>query len=229
MLDGDVESVLDGRGPRKGDHVGAWDHDLAHHSVGELEDGVDHVLLLHLDDVVLLRSGDHRPDLALVGDQQFVLERLAGEDPQDALRHPLEQGSHRVQQPCERRHRPGQPERDALGLVAGHRLRHKLPEDEHEDGDHQRAHQYAYSRVAGYLGGDVGSQRSRGQLHHQDHEQQRRQEVVGVAHQPVELLGLLDLLLDQVLHAYSAYPHQRCLRRRQEGGERDQHDEARNA
>ena len=71
-----VERSFDGLVGLHRDHVGAWEHRLAHDGVTELEDRVDELALLAFDHVVVGRDVGHREDL-LLGDERPGLQPLA--------------------------------------------------------------------------------------------------------------------------------------------------------
>ena len=50
-----------------GDHVGAWDHDLAHEGLAELDDRTHHLAVLVLDGVGLADLVDHLAQVLVDG------------------------------------------------------------------------------------------------------------------------------------------------------------------
>ncbi len=117
-------------------HVRPRPHDLAHHRVAELEDGVDEPPLLALDLVLVGRDVRHRAEV-LLGDERSLLQALAREQ------HVRESDQAAREEPQRREVRDGPEEaghaqRGAVRVLDRVRLRRDLADHEvHEDLDHQ--------------------------------------------------------------------------------------------
>ena len=118
---------------RQGDDGDARDHDLVDALVAELDDRVDHLLLLGLEDALLAALLDDEPELLgadpLLGGTSAPNRRLI------APGHARQERDERAEAPGRgRRSRARTAERDALGVGEPDLLGHELAEDDREDG-----------------------------------------------------------------------------------------------
>ena len=126
-----VEHLVDRVVDVDGADADARDHDLVDRLVPELDDPVDHLLLLLLD-VALLGAGLDE-DLELLGRQVAALRLLrSAQQPDEDGADPRDEPHDRREQALEEADRARHEEREALGEVQRQRLRHQLADDDRE-------------------------------------------------------------------------------------------------
>jgi hypothetical protein len=106
--------------------------------VTELDDRLDHLLLLGLEDALLAAALDEDPELLGAHDP---LRLLPGpEDPGDTPGDRREHDHERAQQAQHQLDEATQPQRERLGVGQGKALRHQLAEDDREQRQEHRHH-----------------------------------------------------------------------------------------
>ncbi len=114
-------------------------HHLVHALLGELDDPVDHLLLLLLD-AALLGTGLHQ-QLQLLGREVAALRPLGAAQQADEQRADAGHEPHdRREEGLDEADRAGHQERQALGEVQRHGLRHQLADDDRGQRDDERDH-----------------------------------------------------------------------------------------
>ena len=118
---------------RQRDHRDARDHDLVDALVAELDDRVDHLLLLGLEDPLLAAALDDQAQL-LGADPRLAPRRRRRSSPADRARdRPVRNADERAEDAREeRRSSRLRRERDALGVGQARALGHELAEDDRE-------------------------------------------------------------------------------------------------
>ena len=140
------EHLLGRQVDRERDHLGPRHHHVRGLLVGEVEDLVEHLLLLRLDLAAPGRVAEQHPQLGL-GVDAALRVRLEPERAEDELRRALQHPDHRLHQHEEAAHGVRHRERRPLRIVERDALRHELADhdveerddEEREDhGDHRR-------------------------------------------------------------------------------------------
>ncbi len=112
------------------------DHDLVQAPVAELDDRVDHLLLLGLEDALLAAALDDQ--LELLGGHLGLARHLHPEQPGDPVRDPGQEPHDRAEDPGDPLDRAGDEHRQALGVGQPDRLGHELAQDDREEGQQDR-------------------------------------------------------------------------------------------
>ena len=142
-----LERLLRRQRDRDRGHLGARHHHVGDLLVGEVEDLVEHLLLLVLDLALLGRAREQHPQLGLRVSLALGARRLELERTQDHLGRPLEQPDQRPEHDEE--HADGArdpeggalrvPERDPLGNeLADHHVQVRDHEQREHDGEERR-------------------------------------------------------------------------------------------
>ncbi len=211
--------------PLDEDHLGARHHHLLREGVAELEDGVDHLALVILDEVVGLGEVDHLAQLGLRGERALAVALAGG----DGVADDDEQRRQRSEHGGEERGRPGRRDRDPLGVLAAERAGghadddvrgddhdHDREEEREEGGRATRHDQGVDAHVADQDGGRDGGHRR---------EEQQHVDVPGPvlqnADQPVRPSVAV---LARIVDLGPADPADRRLGHRQQAREYDEHD-----
>ena len=207
------------------DHLRARHHHLLREGVPELEDGVDHLALVILDEVVGLGQVDHLAKLGLRGEGALAValargDRVADED---------EQRRQRAEDGGEEGGRPGGGHGDPLSVLASERARRYADDDVRgDDHDHHREQQReCRARAArGNQGIDayVADEHGRGDGRHRRQEQQHVHMPRPVLQHPQQAVRSLVPVLARIVDLGAADPADRRLGHRQQSGEPHQHD-----
>ena len=235
LVDDDVDRLLERRPGGQRDDRDPRDHHLVETALAELDDRVDHLLLLGLEDA-LLPATLHDQAQLLGGDLRLVGHARA-EQPGDPPRDPGEDRDQRSERPGEDVDRDRQVERDALRVGEGQGLWHELGEDDREQGEDDRddderepgRRALAETRADHQLREAVGQadRGERGREEADDGQAELRdgQEPAGVIEQPADASRPGIPLLDELLHAAAADRDQGDLRGDEEALEECQQDD----
>ena len=120
----------------KRDHRDARDHDLVDALVAELDDRVDHLLLLGLEDPLLPALLDDQAQL--LGADPFVGRDIGPEQPADPAGRPGQERHERAEEDAEHVDQAARRERDPLRVGQADLLGHELAEDDREDREQAR-------------------------------------------------------------------------------------------
>ena len=146
VLDDGVDRLLERRRRRQGDDRDARDHDLVDALLAELDDRVDHLLLLGLEDALLAAPLDDQAQL--LGADPLVGRDVGAEQPADPPRRPGQDADERAEERPRKSIGRLDDEREALGVGEGDLLGTSSPktivkrrqDDRHDDqGDRVRA------------------------------------------------------------------------------------------
>jgi len=108
LVDDGVDDGLERRVRGHRDHVDARHHDLVDALVSELDDRVDHLLLLRLEDALLAAPLDEDPELLRAHDPLRGLAR--SEETGHALGDGRQHGHERAEDPQQQLHEAAEPQ-----------------------------------------------------------------------------------------------------------------------
>ena len=208
------------------DDVDPRNHDLVNAALAELDDRVDHLLLLGLQDALVAAALDDELEL-LRGDLGAARD-VRPERPDEEPGEPREQPHEGRQETPEEVDRPRQQERGPVRVGQGERLGHELADDDREERDEAR-HDHEGDRVgaplergnaADELGqaageGDRGD-RGRQEADERDRDLDDRQEPARILDEAADAGRAPAALVDELVHAAAADRHQGDL-----GGDED--------
>ena len=190
-----------GRSTDSATTVGPRDHHGRDLLVGEVEDLVEHLLLLLLDLALLGRAREEHLQLGLRVDAAFLARRLEPEQAERAVGGRLEHPDQRLEDEEERADRARDRERGRLRMAEGDALRDQLADDHvevgdqqerEEDGDDRRRDRVEDVREDGLAQGTDGQARERdAELHRGDEAVRVRRDAQDGACAPVALVAEL--------------------------------------
>ncbi len=209
-------------------------HDLVEAALPELDDRVDHLLLLRLENALLAAPLDDQPEL-LGGDLRLVGHVRAEQrgDPAGDSRQDGDQGAQRAGEEVDR---DRQGEREPLGARQGEGLRDELREDDREQGEAD-GHDQEGDALGGPAQPDRGQEclegggevhrciRGREEPDHGQAELGDREEAAGIVEQAPDAARSRAALLRQLLDAAAADRDERDLCRHEEALEQGQDDD----
>ena len=136
LLDEHVDRLVErGRGGQRDDRD-ARRHHLVQAPVAELDDRVDHLLLLGLQDALLATALDDEPQL--LGRDRLFRRHAGAEEAGDGLGRAGQEQDDRRQDPREQVDRAGQDDGEALGVGEREGLRDELGEEDREQREDDR-------------------------------------------------------------------------------------------
>ena len=136
-LDHRRQRLLGRQVDRERDHLGPRHHHGRDLLVGEVEDLVEHLLLLLLELALLGRAREQHLQLGLRVDLHLAAGRLQPERAQDRLARALQHPDQRLEDDEEAAHRRRDGERHPLRVAEREPLRHQLADDHVQEGDDQ--------------------------------------------------------------------------------------------
>ena len=222
--DRDADRFVDGRVGVDRDHVGPRHHHLAHDRVAELEDRVDELALLGLDRRLLRGDVGHREDL-LLGDERPAAQPLAREhdvgEPDEAAREEAQRRELREERRAgadtDITARSACCTANVFGATSANvnttMISITMPDDDAGGAEARLEH--------------GAEQRRRDHLAREQHEQHAVQRLLGMLEQAQHALGALVALVGEVQQPDPARAHERGLRQREHGREREQHHDHR--
>ena len=206
--------------------------------VAELDDRVDHLLLLGLEDALLAALLDDQAQL--LGADPLVGRHVRAEQPADPPRDPREQSDERPEQRPEELHEPGRRHRHALRVGEADLLGHELAEHDREQGQQDRHHDERERVRRGIAEGRRRTGTSREIVDEADRRERRGEEAQEVDpdlddRQEAARVGLevLDAdrrplaLVDELLDAAAPDRDEGDLGRREDAVEQDEDDDER--
>ena len=165
LLDHDTDRLVQGRRCGQGDDRDARGHHLVQAPVAQLDDRVDHLLLLGLQHALL--PAPLHDQHQLLGADLCLGPDLCAEHPGDGGGDPREEGDERGEDPRQEIDRTGQRHREALGMREGERLGHELAEDDREQSEDDRDNQER--DPVGRVGPDAQARQEGGEIPGQRH------------------------------------------------------------
>ena len=133
MVEHDPQNLRDRQLGRHRDDVGPRDHHVGGVLVGELEDLVQHRLLVGLEHALLAARRHEHLELLLRVDERETRRRADADPPQHRAAGLDQHPDERTEEGVEPVDRPGDDERDALGVLERERLRDDLAHHDVEE------------------------------------------------------------------------------------------------
>ena len=237
FLDDQVDGFFERRVRSEADHRDTRDHDLVDAPVTELDDRVDHLLLLGLEDALLPAALDQ--DLELFGAHDPRRDITGAEDPRDPVGHRGQGGHERTQDPQQERDEPAEAERVGLSVGEGEALRHELAEDDREQAQEEGHDDEGDGLGRGRKDRDAGAREhgleARGQVDRgvgrgQEPDEGQadlgdRQETTRLGDERLDPAGTPVALLDELVDAGPAHRHEGDLGGHEDALEEGQQDD----
>ena len=215
-----LETLLRRQVDRQRHDLGPGHHHVRRLLVREVEDLVEHLLLLLLELALDRRALEQHLQLCLRVDGALRAGRLHPERPKCDVARALQEPDQRLEEDEERPHRRREPQRDPLRVAERHPLRHELAGDDVEEREQeQRQRDGDRRRHQGVerLGQDVLSERSDRQRGDGDAELHRGDEPRRLGGDAQYEPRAAVALLLELVHAGAANGDERVLGRDEEG------------
>ena len=128
-----LQALLRRKLDRERDHLGPRPHHVVRLLVGEVEDLVEHLLLLLLELALDGRALEQHLQLGLGVDGALAARRLHPEQAEGRVARFLQEPDQRPEEPDEAAHGGSHPQRELLGALQRQPLRHELAGDDVEE------------------------------------------------------------------------------------------------
>ena len=206
-----------------GDHVDAGGHGLARADVGKVERGAQQLAAVLVEHVLVLGRLDDRLQLLRGGLLGIAVAGIAVQRARDEVHEPDDEPDHGVEDDRQRADDIGIAQGDAVGVLLGDDLRHRLAEDD----DQQRQHDGGHPRplLAREQDDDHGAERRRRDVDEVVADEDGAEGAVEMVEDADGRFRAAVAVLGGVFEPQAVGRRIRHFRRGEERRQRDQHDE----
>lgn len=206
-----------------GDHVDAGGHGLARADVGKVERGAQQLAAVLVEHVLVLGSLDDRLQLLRGSLLRVAVTGVAAQRARDQVHETDHEPDHGIKHDRQRADDIGIAQGDAVGVLLGDDLRHRLAEDDDQQRQHDRGHpRPLFAREQDH---DHGAKRRRGDVDQIVADENGAQGTIIVVEDADGCPGTAVAVLSGVFQPQTVGRRIGHLRRGEERGQRDQHDE----
>ena len=206
-----------------GDHVDAGGHGLACADVGKVERGAQQLAAVLVEHVLVLGGLNDRLQLLRGGLLRITVAGVAAQRARDEVHEADHKPDHGIEHDRQRADDIGVAQGDAVGVLLGDDLRHRLAEDDDQQRQHDRGHPRPL--LAREQDHDHGAERRRGDVDQVVADEDGAQRAVVVVEDADGGPGAAAAVLGGVFQPQTVGRRIRHLRRGEECGQRDQHDQ----